>query len=71
MTTGDLPFPPHATVREDLVCIVTEAPQPLPDELGPELRAVIDACLAKDPADRPPSAAVLVDTLREARAAIQ
>jgi eukaryotic-like serine/threonine-protein kinase len=67
MTTGDLPFPPHATIREDLVCIVTEAPQPVPEELGPELRELVDACLAKDPADRPASAAVLVDALRTAR----
>jgi serine/threonine-protein kinase len=70
MTTGDLPFPPHATIREDLVCIVTEAPTPVPEALGPELREVVDACLAKDPADRPESAAVLVDALRSARLAL-
>ena len=55
---------------EDLVCIVTEAPLPVPEELGPELRDLVDACLAKDPADRPPSAAVLVDALRSARLAL-
>lgn len=71
MATGELPFPSHATIREDLVAIVTEPPRPLPPELGPELRTVIDACLAKDPADRPPGAPALVDLLRTARAGCQ
>jgi serine/threonine-protein kinase len=68
MLAGALPFPSGSTMRDDLVAIVTEAHQPLPEILAADLRAIVDACLAKEPSERPESAAVLAGRLRTARA---
>jgi serine/threonine-protein kinase len=66
MLTGRMPFSTGGTVREDLVAIVTEQPHPLPRVLTNNVRSIVESCLCKDPEDRPPSAAVLVDQLRVA-----
>jgi serine/threonine-protein kinase len=66
MLTGHLPFPIGCTVREDLVAIVTEPPRPLPLALTKDIRAIVEACLRKDPEERPPTAVALVDLLRAA-----
>jgi serine/threonine-protein kinase len=68
MLTGHLPFPIGCSVREDLVAIVTEPPHPLPLGITDDIRAIVESCLAKDPDERPASAAALVDKLRVARA---
>lgn len=64
MLTGRMPFSTGGTVREDLVAIVTEQPHPLPRVLTNNVRAIVESCLCKEPEDRPPSAAALVDQLR-------
>ena len=67
MLTGHLPFPTGCTTRDDLIAIVTEPPLPLPLGLQSQVHEIIDACLSKDPEERLPSAAALVDRLRAAR----
>jgi serine/threonine protein kinase len=49
--SGAMPFP-RAT-EDDRFPQLHEAPAPLPDSLLPELRALLAACLATDPAARP------------------
>ena len=66
MLTGRMPFSTGGTVREDLVAIVTEQPHPLPRVLTGNVRDIVESCLRKDPDDRPPSAAALVERLRAA-----
>jgi len=68
MLSGHLPFPIGCSVREDLVAIVTEPPHPLPLSLTDDVRTLVEACLSKDPEERPASAAVLVVQLRTALA---
>jgi serine/threonine protein kinase len=67
MLAGRLPFDPGATVRDDLLAIVTEVPHPLPRGVHPEVCSIVEACLSKDPDDRPRSAAVLAEELLEAQ----
>ncbi|GAA4589650.1 serine/threonine-protein kinase [Actinoplanes octamycinicus] len=45
---------------------VTETPEPLPGELPEPVRALVTRALAKDPADRHPSAAALASAARSA-----
>lgn len=58
------PFAPGASVRDDLLAVVTESPRPLPDALHPDVQELITACLSKDPDDRPASADALLEELR-------
>lgn len=67
MIAGRLPFAPGATVRDDLLAIVTEPAHPLPDALHPAVRGVVEACLSKDPDERPASAESLIEQLRAAQ----
>lgn len=69
MITGELPFPHGPSVRDDLVAILTEPPRPLPGGIPADVRELVDACLRKDPEERPSSAHDLVGALRAARAA--
>ncbi|MCB9564262.1 MAG: serine/threonine protein kinase [Kofleriaceae bacterium] len=64
MITGHLPFDPRASARDDMLAVVTDAPRPLPDDVHPGVRAIIGACLRKDPDERPASAPALVEQLR-------
>ena len=68
MLTARLPFPTGGSLRDDLLAIVTEPPRPLPDELDPGLRALVEACLSKDPAGRPADAGTLARELRAVQA---
>jgi len=68
MLAGRLPFEPGGSLRDDLLAIVAEPPRPLPDELDAGVRAVVDACLSKDPCDRPADAGALARTLRAVQA---
>jgi serine/threonine-protein kinase len=63
MITGQLPFA-GATVRDDMLAIVTESPDPLPDDIYPDARTLVATCLSKDPDDRPPTAGALVAALK-------
>jgi serine/threonine protein kinase len=63
MITAQLPFA-GASVRDDMLAIVTESPDPLPDDIYPYARALVSRCLSKDPDDRPSSAAALAGELR-------
>lgn len=67
LLAGQTPFAPRGSVREELLAIVTEPPRPLPDTVHPAVRAIVEACLAKDPDDRPASAAALAADVRAAR----
>lgn len=69
LLTGRSPFPTGGTIRDDLLAIVSEPFGPLPDNLAHDVRAIVADCLAKEPDDRPPSAAALAHRLRAARAA--
>lgn len=64
MLTARLPFGPGATLRDDMLAIVTEPPRPLPAQVPVEMRLLVEACLSKDPDGRPASAAALADHLR-------
>jgi serine/threonine-protein kinase len=68
MLTARLPFESGCSLREDLLAIVTEPPRPLPEELDPDVRALVEACLSKDPADRPSHAGALAAELRAVQA---
>ena len=65
MIAGRLPFDAHGSVRDDLMAIVTESPHPLPRGVDPDICSVVEACLSKDPDDRPSTAAGLGEELRE------
>ncbi len=64
MITGRLPFGDGATVRDDLLAIVTEPPRPLPVAVHADVRELVDGCLSKDPDGRPCSAEALLEELR-------
>ncbi len=67
MLTGEVPFSTHESIRDDLVAIVTESPRPLPLGISGDVCRIIEACLSKDPEDRPQSSADLVARLRQAQ----
>lgn len=69
MLTARLPFDTGGSLRDDLLAIVTQSPHPLPDHLDPEIAALVEACLAKDPDDRPEDATTLAQELRTVQAA--
>ena len=62
MLTGKRPFDAETPVATALAQ-VNDPPPPLPDEVSEPLRGLITACLAKDPADRPVSAAAIAEEL--------
>ncbi|MBK8470709.1 MAG: protein kinase [Actinomycetales bacterium] len=62
MLAGTRPFDAGSPVATALAHI-TETPPPLPDHVTDPLRSAIEACLAKDPAARPSSAASLAALL--------
>ncbi|MEU5721062.1 serine/threonine-protein kinase [Micromonospora sp. NPDC047738] len=49
---------------------VREAPRPLPADIPPQVRAIVERALAKDPAARWPSAAALASVARQAKLAL-
>jgi len=69
MLTAQMPFEADGSLREELLAIVTEPPRPLPDTIDPDVRALVEACLCKDPQGRPANAAALAERLRAIRAA--
>ncbi|MDQ6716033.1 MAG: protein kinase [Actinomycetota bacterium] len=62
MLTGSKPFDSGTAVATAL-SQVNDMPPSLPDSVPPDLRRIIDSCLAKDPAERPASAAALAAAL--------
>ena len=62
MLTGQRPFDAGSAVATALAQ-VNDAPPPLPAYVRDPLRSAVDSCLAKDPAQRPSSAASLAATL--------
>jgi eukaryotic-like serine/threonine-protein kinase len=62
LLTGQRPFTGESIVATALAHVTQEAPD-LPDSVPPPLRSAIMAALAKDPADRPESAAELAAML--------
>ncbi len=62
MLTGERPFDSGTAVATALAH-VNQAPPPLPVTIPTGLRDVIGAALAKDPADRPASAAAMAEAL--------
>ena len=62
MLTAKRPFDAETPVATALAQ-VNEPPPPLPDEVPEQLRDLITACLAKDPDDRPASAAAIAEEL--------
>ncbi|MEO6143379.1 MAG: serine/threonine-protein kinase [Dermatophilaceae bacterium] len=62
MLTGERPFDTGSVVSTALAQI-NQPPPPLPDTVPPGIRDVITAALAKDPADRPASAAAMAHAL--------
>ena len=62
MLTGERPFDTGSVVSTALAQ-VNQPPPPLPDTVPPGVRDVIFAALAKDPADRPTSAAAMAHAL--------
>ncbi|MGZ4751920.1 MAG: protein kinase domain-containing protein [Oryzihumus sp.] len=62
MLTGKRPFDAETPVATAL-SQVNDPPPPLPDEVPEQLRDLIESCLAKDPADRPVSAAAIAEEL--------
>ncbi|MCB9542141.1 MAG: protein kinase [Myxococcales bacterium] len=65
MLAGAPPFPAF-DMREAVIAHLTLDPPPLPADVPPKLAAVVAQALAKHPADRPPSAAAMIDRLRAA-----
>ncbi|WP_078920008.1 MULTISPECIES: serine/threonine-protein kinase [Tessaracoccus] len=63
MLTGDRPFD-RGTPIATALAHVRDAPPPLPEGTPEDLEAIITACLAKEPADRP-TAAVVARLLEE------
>lgn len=68
MLTARLPFARGASLRDDLLAIVTEPHRPLPGELDAGVCGLVEACLSKDPAGRPADGAALARALRAAQA---
>ena len=66
LVTGQHPFAGKYTPHQLLVAHLTEVPEPLemrvPD-VPPALAALVRRCLAKDPAERPESAAAVLEAL--------
>jgi serine/threonine protein kinase len=66
MATGEAPFGGNHAISI-LIAVVTASPRP-PQDLNPELPqavcALITRLLAKDPAERPPSAAALIEAIQ-------
>ncbi len=67
MITARLPFDEGTSSRDEMLAIVTEPARPLPEYIAADLRAIVDACLDKDPAGRPASADDLGEQLRAAQ----
>ena len=61
---GRRPFTGATQVDIAMAHVTTPLP-PLPDGVPPPVRELVSAMLAKDPADRPPSAAVVARRMRE------
>ncbi|TDC82932.1 serine/threonine protein kinase [Micromonospora sp. KC606] len=49
---------------------VRDTPRPLPGDIPPQVKAIVERALAKDPAHRWPSAAALASVARQAKAAL-
>lgn len=64
MLTGTRPFDRENTVATALAQI-NDPPPPLPRSVPPGLRGLVEACLAKDPALRPPSGGALAAAVRQ------
>lgn len=62
LLTGRRPFD-RGTPVETAQAQVEDPPPPLPDDVPADLRAVIEQCLAKDPADRPADGAAIAQAL--------
>jgi serine/threonine protein kinase len=67
--SGHRPFD-GATPVEIAMKHVRETPRPLPSDIPPSVRAIVDRALAKDPAARWPSASSLAAVARQAASAL-
>jgi serine/threonine protein kinase len=67
--SGHRPFD-GSTPIEIAMKHVRDAPRPLPADIPPQVRAIVDRALAKDPAARWPSAAALAAVARQAAASL-
>src|SRR3954466_15948408 len=67
--SGHRPFD-GATPIEIAMQHVRETPPPLPADIPPNVRAIVDRALAKDPAARWPTAAAMANVARQAAAAL-
>ncbi|WP_127505235.1 serine/threonine-protein kinase [Actinoplanes solisilvae] len=67
--SGHRPFD-GATPMEIAMKHVRETPRPLPGDIPPHVRAIVDRALAKDPGARWPSASSLAGVARQAAAAL-
>lgn len=68
MLSARLPFDVGSSFRDEMLAIVTEPPLPLPAHVDPGMRALVEACLAKDPSDRPAGAPCVAERLRAIQA---
>lgn len=68
MTSARLPFDVGTSARDEMLAIVTEPPLPLPATVDRGVRALVEACLSKDPHDRPASALQVAADLRAVQA---
>jgi serine/threonine-protein kinase len=67
--SGHRPFD-GSTPIEIAMKHVRDAPRPLPADIPPSVRAIVDRALAKDPAARWPTAAAMATVARQAAAAL-
>ena len=67
MLAGEPPFM-HGSPVELGLRHLQDSPPPLPAEIPPDVRAVVERSLAKDPAERYPDAGAMADALHGARA---
>jgi len=67
--SGHRPFD-GATPMEIAMKHVREMPRPLPGDIPPQVRAIVDRALAKDPTARWPSASTLASIARQAAASL-
>ena len=67
--SGHRPFD-GSTPIEIAMKHVREAPRPLPADIPPPVRAIVDRALAKNPADRWPSASAMAAVARQAASAL-